>query len=217
MLDLWIVRHGETDWNLQGRIQGWTDVPLNAQGTLQASRLAQHLEGIPFRAVYTSDLKRAATTANILGNHIIAPQVVHTALRERGFGLGEGLYREEMNRRFPQGVPDAETDTAVLARIQTFLQEVLASFDSGRILCVSHGATIRLLLRHVQSVELPPLYNTGVSRIRWDGERWHLVGANWAEHLQQRAQHLGSDPHVLGFRLADPNPVIKDRKSSRNH
>lgn len=216
MLDLWIVRHGETDWNLQGRIQGWTDVPLNAKGITQAHRLAKHLEGIPFRAVYSSDLKRAVNTANILATHILAPQFVHTALRERGFGMGEGLYREEMNRRFPNGVPDAESDTDVLARIDEFLQDVTRSHETGRVLCVTHGATIRLMLRQFQHVEIPPLYNTGVSRIRWDGARWNLIGANWAQHLQDSADKVESDPHALGFRATVTTSSLKEKKPSRN-
>lgn len=203
MLDLWIVRHGETDWNLEGRIQGWTDVPLNAQGMRQAFQLAHHIEGIPFRTVYSSDLQRAAKTASILGAHLCAPQLVHPALRERRFGLGEGLFREEMNLRFPGGVPDAETEQEVLTRIQSFLQDVTSAFPCGRVLCVTHGATIRLLLRYVQVTEVPPLRNTGVSRIRWDGKRWRLIGVNWTLHLHNAENVIETDPVALGFCSAE--------------
>lgn len=199
MLDVWIVRHGETDWNQAGRIQGWTDVPLNSCGIRQAHALARQLEGVPFRAIYTSDLTRALNTAAILQTCVPAPRLVHSGLRERGFGLGEGLYREELDRRFPTGVPDAEPDPAVISRTQQFLADAVAAHHSGRILCVSHGATIRLLLTQIQSIELPPLKNTGLSRIRWNGRKWHLVGVNWAEHLQTHLASCHGDPVAAGF------------------
>ncbi|QSO45890.1 histidine phosphatase family protein [Alicyclobacillus mengziensis] len=93
MLELWVVRHGQTDWNLDRRIQGWTDVPLNNAGRIQAKKLGKHLEGIPFTALYTSDLLRARTTAAILQQHTGAPVTVDKRLREKYFGALEGKVR----------------------------------------------------------------------------------------------------------------------------
>jgi len=208
VLELWIVRHGETDWNQAGRIQGWTDVPLNSRGIRQAHALARHLEGVPFRVIYTSDLTRAMNTASILQTCVAAPRMVHPGLRERGFGRGEGLYREELDRRFPNGVPDAEPDPLVISRTQEFLADTVAAHHSGRILCVSHGATIRLLLTQIQPIELPPLKNTGLSRIRWNGRKWRLIGVNWADHLETHGSSCHGDPVAAGLKTAVSNGPI---------
>jgi 2,3-bisphosphoglycerate-dependent phosphoglycerate mutase len=183
LLELWLVRHGETDWNVQGRVQGWTDVPLNELGVLQAELLSLWMEGIPFRALVMSDLIRARHTATILQSRIKAPIMTDPLLRERSFGKGEGMLRSDMLRLYPTGAPEAETAAEVEARAVEFLSKMTKTYSDGRILCVSHGGMIRAILK-VLGFEPPPhLGNTSVSRIRFHDGKWDVLAVNWSEHL----------------------------------
>ena len=86
-----LIRHGETDWNRQARLQGHADIPLNAHGQAQVRRLGEALRGEPLDAVYSSDLQRALATAQAIAEATGAPLRQEPALRERGFGCFEGL------------------------------------------------------------------------------------------------------------------------------
>ena len=183
MIELWIVRHGQTDWNASGRIQGWTNVPLNTTGVWQAEQLSLWLEGVPFQSIVTSDLERASRTASILQARIGCPLVANSRLRERGFGEAEGLVRTEARRRYPSGFPNAETDAEVQTRAEKLLFSMTQQFRTGRILCVSHGGFIRTLLQLAGAKDVPPLHNTSLCILRYNGHRWGIGAANWAEHL----------------------------------
>jgi probable phosphoglycerate mutase len=99
---LYLARHGETDWNLEGRWQGQTDIGLNGSGRAQAAALAERLAGHGIAHVSASDLSRARQTAEIVARRLgVATVAVDHALRERGFGVFEGLTREECAQRFP--------------------------------------------------------------------------------------------------------------------
>ncbi|GGI96033.1 phosphoglycerate mutase [Alicyclobacillus cellulosilyticus] len=183
MFEIWLVRHGETDWNHAGRLQGWTDIPLNEAGWCQARRLAAALHGVPFCAVYTSDLVRARTTASLLQRELNAPLLVTQQLRERCFGSGEGLTRQEIAERFPNGIPDAEPEAQLSARMADWFRRVLAIHRKGRILAVTHGGFIRQALR-MAGVDPPAtLANTCVNRFRHTPDGWRALAVNAAEHL----------------------------------
>src|SRR5690242_8696605 len=95
MATLLLVRHGETDWNAEGRLQGQTDRPLNEYGRRQARELAERLAGDGVVAIYASDLSRAKETAEIVGGRLGLPVVVDPDLRERNWGTWEGLTPRE--------------------------------------------------------------------------------------------------------------------------
>ena len=97
-----LVRHGETDWNASGRIQGHSDTPLNAAGRQQAQRAAQRLAPEPVRALYSSDLARAFETATIIGEPLGLTVVTSPRLRERQYGAWEGLTSAEIQARYPE-------------------------------------------------------------------------------------------------------------------
>lgn len=99
---LLLLRHGETAWNAETRIQGQLDIALNERGLWQAERLAQALAGEDLAAVYSSDLLRAHATAAALARHHGLPVLADAALRERGFGRFEGLTYAEIEARFPE-------------------------------------------------------------------------------------------------------------------
>lgn len=185
MLELWMVRHGETDWNIEGKVQGWTDIPLNDTGLSQAEKLANYISGVPFQAVISSDLARARRTATILNTEIGAAFSVNSLLRERCFGSAEGMLRTDMFKLYPDGAPDAESEAEIALRAQKFLAEISALFDSGRILCVSHGGFIRALLAFLgHTVESGPT-NTSVSKLIFHEGVWSPATVNWSGHLTE--------------------------------
>src|SRR5690242_21947015 len=103
MTTLLLARHGETDWNRDGRWQGWADPPLNETGREQARELADQLRTTPYEAVYWSDLKSAHETAVIVAEPHGVPVVVDPELREIDIGERSGLTRAEIDERFPNG------------------------------------------------------------------------------------------------------------------
>jgi probable phosphoglycerate mutase len=172
---LYIARHGETDWNAAERWQGHTDVPLNTTGRAQAMELAEKLMGARLGAVVSSDLARARETAHIVGEHLGVPHAWADAdLRERAFGLFEGLTREECERLHPeawrahleqQQPPEgAESHESLRSRMlraveRVFSDEALFGTDMGAVLAVSHGGAIRALIVSITGKRPDPLAN----------------------------------------------------------
>ena len=149
MTELYLVRHGETDWNRQHRIQGLTDIPLNETGRDQARAAGRLLARRPWDGIVTSPLSRAVETASIIAAEagLSEPEQVQ-ALVERNYGEGEGLDFAEINRRYPDRsvVPGQETRDEVIARVVPALRELAASRPGQSIIVVSHGGAIRSAL-----------------------------------------------------------------------
>jgi broad specificity phosphatase PhoE len=148
-----LARHGETDWNREGRFQGWADPPLNRTGLDQAVELSVRLMADELAAVYSSPLRRAFETAEVVAaSHGLEPVRVD-ALREVDVGSWSGLTRPEIEQRFPeqyarwldygQGWEDGETYDAMAERVVAALLELAAANDGTRILAVTHGGPIR--------------------------------------------------------------------------
>jgi 2,3-bisphosphoglycerate-dependent phosphoglycerate mutase len=148
-----LARHGETDWNREGRFQGHADPPLNETGRAQAAELAAELEGVELAAVYSSPLRRAVeTAAMVAAEHGLEPVAVD-ALREVDVGSWQGLTRAEIEARFPeqfarwldydQGWDDGESYEGMGRRAVAVLLELAAAHEGERILAVTHGGPIR--------------------------------------------------------------------------
>jgi probable phosphoglycerate mutase len=148
-----LARHGETDWNREGRFQGHADPPLNETGRAQAAELAAELKGVELAAVYSSPLRRAVETAAVVAaEHGLEPVAVD-ALREVDVGSWQGLTRAEIEARFPeqfarwldydQGWEDGESYEAMGRRAVAVLLELAAAHEGERILAVTHGGPIR--------------------------------------------------------------------------
>ena len=143
---LWLVRHGATDWSDAGRLNGWTDVPLNDRGRSQAKRLAGELDGRVFAAVWTSDLSRAMETARLAAWEGVAD----SRLREIDFGELEGRTWEQCPTEARDALvafegfqaPGGETVAELRRRIHEFLR----GLGEGDHLVFTHGGVIRLLL-----------------------------------------------------------------------
>ena len=147
-----LVRHGETDWNRDRRVQGHTDVPLNETGRQQAQALALELADETLAAVYSSDLARALETATIVAGRRALPVTTLTGLREKHFGTWEGLTDAEVLIRFPDahatGWGDGETTDEMTDRVLDAVHEIGAANRGGRVLVVTHGGPMRAVLRH---------------------------------------------------------------------
>ena len=151
MTELIVVRHGETDWNRDGRYQGHADPPLNETGRGQAERLAEQLAGEPIEAVYSSDLRRASDTAEIVGARIGLPVKREPGLREIDVGSWQGLTKAQIDVR-PW---DGETYEHHSERVTHALREIAARHPDGRVLVVSHGGSLRRVQEAVLGKPLP--------------------------------------------------------------
>lgn len=152
MTDLYLVRHGETDWNAERRIQGRTDIPLNATGRGQAERTAGLLAARALDGIVSSPLVRASETARIIATRLGLPEpVLRAELSERDYGDAEGLDWDEVERRFPEGarVPGRESREAVARRVVPALLDIAEQHPGGALVVVSHGGAIRSLLNTV--------------------------------------------------------------------
>lgn len=181
-MDIWLIRHGETDWNIQKRVQGWTDVPLNATGHKQAELLAASLEGIPFKHIYSSDLIRAHDTAKAIARRTGAAITTTKALREQYFGQGEGLLASEKERRFPNGAPDEESRQMLEARIGQFLQQVADTHRTGRVILAAHGRVIGASLTWLGHKRVI-MNNTSITRLRVTDGEFQIIAVNTTPHL----------------------------------
>ncbi|HEX7083206.1 MAG TPA: histidine phosphatase family protein [Gaiellaceae bacterium] len=166
-----LARHGETDWNSQGRWQGWADPPLNERGRQQAAALAERLRETPFDAVYTSDLRRAHETAEIVARPHGVPVVADPGLREIDVGSWSGLTRAEIDERFGGERPDGETREQHRARVRAAAERLVRAHGDERILLVSHGGTMRALADAFDG----PIANCGTIELRWADGRLAAV------------------------------------------
>jgi len=148
MTDLYLVRHGETDWNRLKRIQGRTDIPLNDTGREQARLTGMLLTRRPIARVYASPLSRAFETAQIIAGELGLPEPeAREALIERDYGAAEGLSFHEVDVRYStDDVPDRETREQVAGRVVPALLEIAAAHPGESIAVVSHGGAIRAAL-----------------------------------------------------------------------
>ena len=195
------VRHGQTDWNVAGRWQGFTDIPLNEVGKRQAELVARRMGGWPIGAIYTSDLSRAAETARtIAAAHDGLDVVVDPAWRERGLGELEGLTKGEIREQYPHlslprtfiEAPGGESYVDLQRRVLVAYRRILAEHAGETVVVVSHGGTLRTVISHI--LELPErIYapftlngNTGISRVTVDEEgHGQLVTLNDTAHLEE--------------------------------
>ena len=160
MTRLLLVRHGETDWNAEGRLQGQTDRPLSDYGRRQARQLADELEGEPFEAIYSSDLARARETAEIVGRRLEMPVEFDSDLREKDWGTWEGLNAAERDRVEFVG----ESTAAHQERILKALRRISERYSGeGVVLVVTHGGSMRRVQTAAMGMALPVVENCG----RW--------------------------------------------------
>jgi 2,3-bisphosphoglycerate-dependent phosphoglycerate mutase len=164
-----LIRHGRTDWNDAGRIQGHSDIPLNAKGTQQAAKVAQllarHVQKID--VIYSSDLQRAVSTAQAISTTFGPSIITDPILRESFMAEAEGMHEDEFHKKYDNrhteldalypnrwerwhyhSVPDAETKADLIDRIETALNAIAEDNKGKTVAVVTHGAVIKTLIMH---------------------------------------------------------------------
>jgi len=147
-----LVRHGETDWNRERRIQGSTDIPLNDLGRDQARATGALLASRRWTALVASPLSRAAETARLIGEHVgLGDPEIEPRLAERDYGAAEGLTGPEIDALFPDGadVPGRESRAAVAERAVAALHDLAARHPGEAVIVVAHGGVIRSVLETI--------------------------------------------------------------------
>jgi alpha-ribazole phosphatase len=166
-----LVRHGQTDWNLQGRWQGHTDIPLNQTGRKQAFALATQLADVQFDAIFCSDLSRAKSTARLVArSHSVLPKV-DPRLREINLGEWEGKLSDDVPRLYPlewaarlndpiyARPPGGESVFDLAQRSLPVLEQLCSLYPLGSVLIVSHGLLLALFLCHLRGLPLQESFN----------------------------------------------------------
>jgi len=192
---IYMIRHGETNWNKERRFQGQMDIPLNEKGKLQATNIAKRFieETLKIDAVYSSDLKRAKETAEEVAAKHQLEVVVNAGLRERHFGLLEGKKFEELNKVYPElhmgnleqfESLNVEAFQLLQTRMVNTVKELCKHHMGQNIVIVSHGAAINSFLHGITIGELgtgkTKLSNTSVSIVVYDhkDDRWEVIKVN---------------------------------------
>lgn len=174
----YVVRHGETDWNVAGRMQGHADILLNENGRSQAMALGAQLHDLTFTSCYASDLKRAYHTAEIILDSKNPKPAVQTdrRLRERHFRDWEGKLFADFDRAKPEEKLNIEQQDEILARVITCLKEIAAKDRNGTVLILTHGGIIRNLLIDLLALNSGnakvSVKNAGYARLIFSGHRW---------------------------------------------
>ena len=195
------IRHGETAWNAEQRMQGHIDIELNARGREQARRLGLALEGEIFDAVYASDLQRALVTAQAFALPAGVRVRTESGLRERAFGIFEGHSYSEIEQRWPEAAlhwrrrtPDVapeggETLVDFQARCIEVATRLAAAHPGESIALVAHGGVLDILYRAATRAGLEAqrtweLGNASINRLLYSPEGFSLVGWNDSRHLE---------------------------------
>ena len=201
MTRICVVRHGETDWNIEMRLQGQIDRPLNASGEAQAVAVGRHFLGVQADALYSSDLLRARQTAQPIADALQRPITLLAALRERNFGRCEGLTIEEIGARYAddaRAIKSRDPDYAApgggesrrqhRARVLECLAGLVSNHPGQTIVLVTHGGILDVIFRrvHDRPLDAPrdyPIPNAGISWLTIDDEQWSIERWGDTAHL----------------------------------
>lgn len=155
-MTIYLIRHGETDWNRQNRLQGIEDIELNETGHVQSGACAEAFAGVPVDCILTSPLKRAKATAEIIADTLsTGPLIVEQGLTERDFGKLSGLSFEDRETLFARNDdPCMEPKEPVIERFMNVLFRYIDADLYQNIIVVSHGASINLILSHLSGGEI---------------------------------------------------------------
>ena len=196
---LLLVRHGSTDWNDQHRFIGRTDLPLNSRGKQQAHELAERLISESFEITFTSTLKRASETAQIIAESAGKRVIEDDRLTEMDFGSWEGLTLDEIIEQHPEdfrswkgnpsyAITSGESIQDVKSRVRAFLDELVRDHSGKTILIISHGMVLQMVV--YLSLDIPIandwtcyFYNGSLSEIRSTRARTALARLNDTHHI----------------------------------
>jgi probable phosphoglycerate mutase len=200
LTEILLIRHGETLWNEQGRMQGQQDSPLTPMGMNQARQLARRLKAVEFTSLYSSDLGRAHQTARCIADETGHEVIAEPGLRERNFGIFEGLTNNEIKARHPEDyelfakrLPDfrmsgGESAAQFRERVLLTMERIVMNHADETIVVVSHGLVLDALYRTATKMALDvprgfPLLNCSVNTFRHSPDGWLAVAVCDVGHL----------------------------------
>lgn len=202
MLTIYITRHGETEWNLEGRMQGWKDSSLTEKGVRDAIRLGDHLNRIPFEAFYSSPSGRTRQTAELINGDRDIPIILDENLKEINMGDWEGRTHDEIKGHYPEEyhafwnaphlyVPTSgESFQDVQTRIVKAFETILANHPTGNILMVTHAVAIKSLIVHLQNIgfdrlwDPPFIHGTSLTVVKVNDGQQQLVVIGDSAHIK---------------------------------
>jgi probable phosphoglycerate mutase len=204
--DILIIRHGQTAWNTQKRLQGHSDIPLNENGRLQAVTLAKVLRDEPLDAIFSSDLQRAYQTAYEIAKIHNLPVHQDRSFRERCYGICEGMkdgeireaypesykawYAADPDHFFPDGERKTESPRQFHHRAVNAIRKAATRYPGKKIAIVTHFGVIETAYRTAQNIPLGthcrmPVLNTSINRFRWTGGTLELLQWGETSHLEE--------------------------------
>ncbi|SDJ80161.1 histidine phosphatase family protein [Salimicrobium halophilum] len=188
MTSICLVRHGETDWNKQGKLQGGTDIPLNDTGIKQAELCRDYLAEDSWDAVVASPLERAKHTADIIRERHGLSVALMDEFKERHFGKGEGMTEEERRASYPdKQYPGQEPKEAFIERVMAGIDRIIEEYTDEHVLLVAHGAVINAILTEISGGKVGAdrfkLLNGCLNNIEFRKDSWTIHDYNQVTHL----------------------------------
>lgn len=199
--DITIIRHGETEWNVSMRLQGSGNSALTARGIQQAELTAKALKNHKFKALISSDQQRALQTAEIINRFHGLPIIREPGIRERNFGIMEGLTREEILEKYPEvhagymkrretyQIPEGESLVQFFQRVKNVLQGIVDTYREKQILVVTHGGILDCIMRLTFNIPLGAsrnfsIHNAAINHFLVSSEKWFLQEWGNTNHLR---------------------------------
>lgn len=191
----YLFRHGETNWNIDRRCQGHTDIPLNDTGIRQAIELSEHLKSVPLQKIFSSDLSRASDTGQTISRALSIPIQFDSRLREMSYGDAEGMLFQNAIEAFGEetwkklmsfkkdndlvSFPGGETRKAARERFLQMIEEILITTDYTHIGISTHGGALRNIIHHFLPEDHPllPIPNCVVYKLEYDGQTKQFVAS----------------------------------------
>ena len=199
-MKIYLVRHGETLWNVEGKMQGWKDSPLSEQGIGNAKKLGEVLKDVPFDRIYCSPLGRTLATAEYIKGERQIPLVLDDRLKEMGFGTWEGVVRTVLQEQYPEELenfmtrphqyqPDGgETFDEVFHRVEQGLMDLLHHSQGENLLVVTHTVVIKTIYAILKNIPLsdlwcpPYIYDTCLTVIEFNGGKCSFLLESDSSH-----------------------------------
>lgn len=202
MLNIYLTRHDETEWNIENRLQGSLDSPLTNQGIKHAVLLGKRLKNIDFNAIYSSTSKRAFDTAKYIKANRDTPIQALEGLKEINFGDWEGKQKDEVQadeayknfweapHQYNHKSHNGEELSAFKQRVEDTVEKILLNHENGNILIVTHAVVIRAIMSFTMNIptekmwDPPFIHGTSLTLFNWDGERFHFQMVGDTRHFQ---------------------------------
>ena len=193
MLTLYITRHGQTEWNVQSRMQGWADSPLTVTGVEAATQLGKRLQDVPLDAVYSSTSGRTVHTAQLILGERTTPLIQKEDLREINVGEWQGMLSTDIERDFADQLKtyyeypsqfkptSGESFYQLKERVLRAIEDIAAAHPNGHVLIVTHGVVKKCLINHFSGAQLdslwdPPfIHGTSLTKLEIDTDRRELT------------------------------------------